>query len=150
MAEALFNTLVAKDPLLSGKFISSSAGIMAIDGEPASNNSVQALKEDWGIDISLHRTKQLKVEDIEDAYLVLTMTRSHKEAIISLFPEAKYKTFTLKEYANGEASNNYNYTFDYTLDIPDPYSMSLHVYKQCASDIKIAIDNLIARLKQEI
>lgn len=155
MAEGFFNSAVSKDPLLSKYFIASSAGVMAIDGDSASSNSVISLKDDWDIDIGSHQAKLIKYEDIKDAYLVLTMTRKHKDAIIRLFPSIKPKIYTLKEYAEGKDSKDYSgkditNNYDFTLDILDPYGMSIQVYKQCAQDIKEAVDKLLCRLKQEL
>lgn len=155
MAEGFFNEAVKNDPLLSKHFTASSAGIMAINGNSASPNSIQSLKEDWGIDISSHKARLIKYEDIKNAYLVLTMTRNHKDAITRLFPDIKPRVYTLKEYAEGKNTKEYfgkdiADDYDFTLDILDPYGMSIQVYRQCAGDIKEAIDKLIQRLKQEI
>ncbi len=155
MAEGFFNSAVANDPLLSKHFTASSAGVMAISGDFATPNSVQSLKDDWGIDIGCHRAKLIEYEDIKDAYLVLTMTRKHKDAIIRLFPSVKSKIYTLQEYAERKNTKDYfgkdiadNY--DFTLDVIDPYGMPIQVYRQCARDIKEAVDKIVERLKQEL
>ena len=155
MAEGFFCKAIESDPLLSKHFSAFSAGVMAINGNPASTNSVQVLKEEWGIDISAHKARLIKYEDIKNAHLVLTMTRNHKDAITRLFPDTKSKVFTLKEYAQGKNNNecfgnDIADDYDFSLDIIDPYGMPIQVYRQCAMDIKEAVDNLIRRLKQEI
>lgn len=75
-----------------------SAGISAVDGDPPSEFALSALEEQ-GIDISKHSAKQLSAKMIDDADLILTMTVAHKNMILSIIPEAKEKTYTLKEYA---------------------------------------------------
>jgi len=154
MAEGFFNAAVKEEPLLSKHFTASSAGVMAINGDSASPNSIQSLRDDWGIDISSHQAKLIEHDDIRDAYLVLTMTRKHKDAIIRLFPKVKSKIYTLKEYAERKNIKEYfgkNIAddYDFTLDVLDPYGMTIQIYKQCACDIKIAIDKILERLKQE-
>jgi protein-tyrosine phosphatase len=151
MAEAFFNLAIKGYPRLSRCFHASSAGVMAINGDTASLESIQTLKKDWGIDISYHLSKLIGCKDIKEAYLVLTMTRKHKDALIRLFPNLESKIYTLKEYAEGNNIKNYfskdiTNNYDFSLDILDPYGMPLQVYKQCASEIKNAIDKVTERL----
>jgi len=177
MAEGFFNAAVRQDPKLSEAYKAFSAGIMVMDGESASNNAILALKEGWGIDISSHKVKALKYEYIKDADLILTMTKAHKDAALHLFPGMDKKIFTLKEYAaklaakdqnknassektksfdgnkqffgKEEPSKGYKFDFNYdlTFDIPDPYGKPLDFYKYCAQEIKNAIDIIIENLK---
>ncbi|HOJ10055.1 MAG TPA: low molecular weight protein arginine phosphatase [Clostridiales bacterium] len=158
MAEGFFNDAVGKDSALAESFISFSAGIMAMDGDNASNNAIQAMREGWGIDISFHKAKSIRYEYIKNAYLILTMTQAHKDAILQLFPEINSKVYTLKEYAaetidserqKDQLFKNYNFDFnyDFNIDIPDPYGKPLELYKYCAHDIKKAVDLTIERLK---
>ena len=147
MAEGLFRAALEKDAELAGQFVAASAGIAAYDGDPASQNSIISLKEGWGIDIGSHRARSLNYEDIAEAYLILTMTRGHKEAILSRFPEAGPKIFTLKEFVMDSPSESQNGEGAYALDISDPYGMPLQVYKSCAEEIKKAVDKLILKLK---
>lgn len=158
MAEGFFSKALEDHPILAKHFEAFSAGLMAINGNPASANSIQVLKEEWGIDISNHKARLIKYEDIRDAYLVLTMTRNHKDAIIRMFPDTKSKVFTLKEYARGKDNdecpgkclgNGIADDYDFSLDILDPYGMPLQTYKECAMDVKKAIDGLLRRLEQE-
>lgn len=155
MAEGFFRKAIENNPLLSKHFSVFSAGVMAINGNPASANSVQVLKEEWGIDISNHKARLIRYEDIKSAYLVLTMTRNHKDAILRLFPDMKSKVFTLKEYAqwkdNNECfGNDIADDYNFSLDIIDPYGMPVQIYRECAMDIKKAIDGLLHILEQDV
>lgn len=96
-----------------------SAGVFAADGERASKNAVIALS-DMNIDISGHVSHSVNSDVVDEADLILTMTNSHKSALLTMYPEAQGKTYTVCEYAgiNGE--------------IADPYGQSLDVYKSCA------------------
>ncbi|HWE44766.1 MAG TPA: hypothetical protein VG407_01955 [Caulobacteraceae bacterium] len=56
-----------------------------------------------GIDVSAHRAEPLTAKDVADADLILTMTVRHRIEVIRQFPKAEPKTFTLSEFATGEA-----------------------------------------------
>ena len=135
MATALFNRLAA-DELSNHDYEAVSAGISAIDGVPASINSIKAVDNYPETDISLHRSRQLQLTDIESAFLVLTMCQSHKHHILSMCPNVYQKVFTLKEYAYGTLS-----------DIKDPYGGDESVYRQSAVEIVEAIEKLVEKLK---
>ncbi len=143
MAEGIFNSAVQKEGESMKRFIADSAGISAFEGVCASEYASKVLR-DWNIDIGYHKSKRITREDIDNAFLILTMTRDHKRALISSFPGAQNRIYTLKEYAY-ESSNGIN---SFSLDICDPYGGSEDVYRKCAIDIKDAVDILIKRLKE--
>jgi len=147
MAEAFLRVAINNDPELSGNFTAASAGLAALEGEPASENSIKVLKNYWGIDISSHKAKALTPDDISESYLVLTMTRNHKEAINSRLPQFKSKVYTLKEYISDSSGMVESQKNDHELDISDPYGMPLNIYKLCADEIKEAVDKLVRILK---
>jgi len=147
MAEGIFGDAVKKDTLLNGQFVAFSAGISAYDGDPASSSSIKVMKEEWGIDICSHRARRITGNDVETSELILAMTRSHKEAILSMFPNARHKVFTLKEFAAGVDADRNIEEYNFALDIMDPYGMSAHVYRRCALEIKNAVDKVIEKLK---
>lgn len=78
----------------------SSAGLAAVEGEPATPAAVQALAE-MGLDLSSHRARQLTAAMVREADLILTMTAEHRDRILRDYPEARGKTYTLKEYVQG-------------------------------------------------
>lgn len=106
MAEALFKKMLADIGEEGSDIEVMSAGTGAIEGQQASPQAVSAMAEE-GLDLSQHRSKQITAEMIEEADLVLTMTRRHKESIISMVPAAKDKVFTLKEFAYKEGIDDY-------------------------------------------
>ena len=120
MAAALFNK-IAMEKELDARI--ESAGLFANDGEAASANSVDAMK-DYGIDLSGHRAKNVNAELLEQVDLALTMTASHKMALKQYLGD---KVYTLCEFA-GENG-----------DIPDPYGGDLEEYKICADKIYNAL-----------
>jgi protein-tyrosine-phosphatase len=56
------------------------------ENSPASEYSVQIMKDDFGIDISSHRSKLLTEEDIQGADLIVGITSSHRHHIVNKFP----------------------------------------------------------------
>ena len=94
MAEAILTRLAEE----KGVVVSvRSAGLFAMDGADASENTRKVLEE-RGIRHS-HRARSVDPELIEWADLILTMTMSHKWRLISTNPDSVDKVYTLKEYA---------------------------------------------------
>ncbi|MBF8983748.1 protein tyrosine phosphatase [Lutibacter sp. B2] len=94
MAEAIMKELLKKHSNYDVKIIS--AGTVAMDGQVISKHAIEVMKEKK-IDIQEYETTQLTKERIDEADLILTMTRNHKEQVLRILPEAK--VYTLKEYA---------------------------------------------------
>lgn len=96
MAEGYFNFVTRKSGIdAAGK----SAGIVANDGQHASDYSVRAMRELFDIDISGHKAKSVTVAGMLSADYVITMTKSHKLVLKGMFPEHEDKIFTLSEFA---------------------------------------------------
>jgi len=156
MAEAVFNHIVSNDDGLSGNFSASSSGIAAFEGDTASENAISVMKKRMGIDLSNHRARKVDKEQIEKADLILTMTKSQKNALISIYSEAAGKVFTLKEFAaeskceDGSEPENHTDVNDNDTDIVDPFGMPIEVYESCAEEIEKAVRSLISRLKSDI
>jgi protein-tyrosine-phosphatase len=149
IAEAFFNSAVKSDKQLANKLVSSSGGLAALWGIPASSNSIHALKDCWQIDISSHKAKPIGMNELNSAGLILTMELRHKEAIISAFPDIKSKVYTLKEYI-AESQDNCTEKDRSNFDIVDPYGSSIETYKLCAQEIKSAVDKLVEKLKNNL
>lgn len=126
MAEAIFNR-IAKEKGICAE--AESAGLFA-DGGCASENSVAVLKE-LGIDIEGRKSRQVTTEMIEKADLVLTMSASHKAALMKLGGD---KVKTLAEYA-GAAE-----------DVTDPFGGSAEIYRQCRDLIYDLTEKAVAKL----
>jgi len=76
-----------------------SAGTGALVGRPVDPGSV-ALLDAVGVDSSAFRARQLTVDMIEDADLVLTATRAHRRAVVQEAPLGLRKTFALVDFAD--------------------------------------------------
>lgn len=133
MAEALAGRLL-EDRFGSGSNIEvCSAGLAATPEEAATPFAVEAMA--WkGIDMSDYRASVLTWEMVQEADLVLTMTRGHLEQLNILFPGYHGKTFTLADFAG------------YGSDIADPIGQSLDVYRRCACSLEELISRVLDKL----
>ncbi len=135
MAEGLFEHAVRG----RGAYRVLSAGVGAVDGQPASEYAVRALRE-LGLDISPHRSRHLTADVVAQANYIFGMTHSHVDAIMLLYPQAAEKTFLLRE-------------FDETLDafendISDPIGGSYEVYRNCRDQIEQGIASMLKFIEQ--
>jgi protein-tyrosine-phosphatase len=135
MAEGLMKHLLGPD---CGWEISS-AGVCAANGYPASPNAVAAMREK-GVNISAHRSTHLSPELIEEADLLVTMTRGHRDAILAIAPESAGKVFLLKSFGIAQCA----------ADIYDPVGEALEVYRRVRDEIDAALPDLILYMKEDL
>lgn len=119
-----------------GKVNVRSAGVFAMDGSDASENTIAVLKEK-GIDIE-HRSSPLTEELVDWATYILTMTESHKQLVCAEFPDAANKTYTLSEFVLNRQE-----------DVMDPFGGSLEIYRLTREDLNQKIEKLVDKLRQE-
>jgi protein arginine phosphatase len=130
MAEALLKSMAI--PGIEAR----SAGIYAENGRAASTNAKKVLDEQ---EIPHdHQASILTDKLVEGSDYILTMTLGHKIAVMNQFPNARSKTFTLKEFAQLEENR----------DIADPFGGSEEMYRFTFFEIKEAIEKVVERLKK--
>jgi len=135
MAEGLFRHAVKG----RGEFRVLSAGLGAVDGQPPTSHSVQAMKE-IGLDISRQRSRALTADLVRSADLILGMTHSHTDTVALLYPQAAEKTFLLREFDD---------TLEpYEKDISDPIGSSYPIYVECRDQIEQGIVTLLKFMEQ--
>lgn len=122
LAEAAMKNMIVKEKA-EDSFRTASAGLMTVDGLPASNYAITAAREK-NMDLSAHYSQQLQTSLVELADIILTMTAGHKQFIDENWPQAAEKTFLLKEFAGCCG------------DIIDPFGGSLDDYRHCLSQIQ--------------
>lgn len=122
---------------IENMFLISSCGIYAMTGSSATINSQKAM-EKYQVNLNTHRATNISDIDIENYNLVLCMTKSHKEYIISNFSKLNGQVYTLKEYVD---------IADNMKDINDPWECGMGVYINCAGEIVKNVDNLIDILR---
>lgn len=137
MAEGLFRKML-RDLGKEKEIEVGSCGIAAVEGLPASDNARKVMMDE-GIDISTHRAR-LFSEELLDADLILTMTKSHKDYIINRFPHTKGRVFVLGEFAAGEKG-------DENVDIKDPFGGDEETYRRVLAELKERLEKVIKRLE---
>jgi protein-tyrosine phosphatase len=126
MTAALLADRLAHDPLRQGWLVKS-AGVWAYEGQPASQNAVLEMRE-RGIRLEDHRSQPVAPDLVEEADLVLAMTRNHVESIRLAFPDQAHKVRLLSEMIGGRH------------DIADPYGGSRRSYAATARSLEALID----------
>lgn len=135
MAAALLQHALAAqpEPLRSLRVLS--AGVAARIGEPASENSVIALKK-VGLDLSGHHSQPLTQQMLDQATAVLCMTESHRAMIqVQADPVPKH-LYLFREFVG-----------DPEKEIPDPYGGSLRIYELARDEMVEAVPSLVEFLK---
>ncbi len=107
-----------------------SAGIAAMAGSHATAEAVEVMGE-FGVDLRLHETQPLTEPLVRHADLIFTMTQSHRDAIVSQWPNAAERSGLLCRSGS---------------DVADPIGGPLERYQRCASqihsEIKARLDDL--------
>jgi protein-tyrosine phosphatase len=149
-----------------------SAGTWGLVGEPIQPSAVDALVARGG-DPSGFQARELTVELVTAADLVLGMTRDHRAAAVTLDPRASSRTLTLRELARllgpvgaGDIAGTEPVERMRGLltaaignrglvpvaepredDIADPYGLSRVHYERAADEIVAALDVVLDRLQ---
>ncbi len=104
------------------------AGVMTIPGLLPTQECRQILTKE-GIEIGMHRSCKMTPELLRRATLILGMTSFHVQMALRMSPEARGKTFLLKEYVGAGSKNS---------QIQDPMGCTLEVYKKVFKEIRKA------------
>ena len=145
-----------------------SAGTGAREGAAMDEHSAQLLRQD-GIDPSSHRAHWLTAADVEQADVVIGLTREHRSAAVALTPSAVRRSFTLRGLADlagrvspqelgseaGIAERMRAFVAaapryrrrDLDEDIEDPYGRDLDVYRSVHAEIAAATAALVAAVR---
>ena len=138
MAEKLLQHALAAEDAPLNQIEIVSAGVAAEYGDPASPNSVTALKE-VKIDLDRHKSQPLTQDLIDRAFLILGMTQSHIDILNHYHPGLPERVHLFREFmGRGELT-----------EIPDPYGQSYTAYSACFDSIAEAIPSLVMYLKNE-
>lgn len=135
MSEVLAKAQIAKrlncpiDKLEERGVIVLSAGLSAMPGGRAATEAVEVMKQ-RGLDLSGHESQPVTDRIVNHADLILTMTRSHRQGLLSQWPSAASRTFLVSPSDR---------------DIADPIGSPLEHYEACANRIDA---ELAARLDE--
>jgi protein-tyrosine-phosphatase len=138
MAEKLLqHALIEQDaPLNQIEIVS--AGVAAGYGDPASANSVAALKK-IKLDLGRHKSQPLTQDLIDRAFLILGMTQSHIDILSHYYTGLPERVHLFREFM-GKSE---------TPEIPDPYGQNYAAYATCFDSMVEAIPSLVTYLKNE-
>ncbi|MDP1563962.1 MAG: L-threonylcarbamoyladenylate synthase [Pirellulaceae bacterium] len=137
MAECLMKDALAKrfkckvEQLPEHGIMVASAGVAAHEGSRASREAVTVMAQ-RNLDLSLHESQAVSENVVHSADLILTMTHSHKNALLSYFPMVAGRTFVLSGGSE---------------DVSDPIGGSVAIYEECASQIQRYVDLWAAQIE---
>jgi protein-tyrosine-phosphatase/tRNA A37 threonylcarbamoyladenosine synthetase subunit TsaC/SUA5/YrdC len=114
--------------------VACSAGISAMAGGRASTEAVRAM-QDKGLDLQHHESCPLNQRLVERADLILTMTSSHRQAILSRWPSFANKTFPIA--MDGE-------------EISDPFGGPIDLYRACADQLNDCLDRWLETIDESM
>ena len=103
LAEHLLSTLLQDIPEITV----ASAGTLALTDEPMDPSTRDIARAHGAINVAGHRARRLTQEMVEEADLILGMSRSHRRAVVELSPRSARRTFTLKEFARLAEATDY-------------------------------------------
>ena len=136
-AKLLQHALAAEDEPLN-QIAVESAGVSAAANEPASENSVAALKK-VNIDLSQHKSQPVTQALIDRAFVILGMTGSHLETLkffnYSNLPEHIH---LFREFIDAGKQTQ----------IPDPFGQNFEAYQACFDSMLEAVPSLVTFLKK--
>jgi Protein-tyrosine-phosphatase len=137
MAEKLLqHALAAEEPPLNQLEVVS-AGVAAGLDEPASENSVAALRR-VQIDLSQHRSQPLTSDLVERAFAIFGMTDSHLDLLRAYYEDLPEHVHLFREFLGEDEDNQ----------IPDPFGQDFDAYKACLDSMVEAVPSLVQYLKQ--
>jgi protein-tyrosine phosphatase len=139
MAQLLFQKLLADRlhckpaELESRGLLVLSAGVAAAAGCSASDEAIRVM-ERRSLDLSQHESRPLSDVLVRFADVILTMTSSHRAAIISQWPEAADKTYLVRHDRR---------------DVVDPIGGTEELYAECAEHLDAQMPGWADRLDLE-
>ena len=115
-----------------------SAGVGAVEGEPASEGAYLVALE-HGADLSAHRSRRLTPELANGADLILVMSSRHREYLHTMLGEpAADKVALLGEYAGFHGAD---------AEVQDPFGAELEEYRETWSQLERLTRAAAARLR---
>ena len=139
MAEKLFEDALAKSSTKK-KIHVLSAGLTAANGDKASENSCEAVKE-IGLDLTDHRSSAVTRTTLQNASAIFCMTESHRVLIHMYFelPDDA-PVYLMREFIEDTEDK----------ELPDPFGQSLEVYRHCRDKMMEALPTLFAWIEKNL
>ncbi|PRB75447.1 low molecular weight protein-tyrosine-phosphatase [Pseudomonas sp. MYb185] len=119
---------------LAGRSIQvSSAGLGALVGKPLDATAAEVLTT-LGHSLSEHQARQLTVEMLREADLILAMEQKHLQSIHAMAPEARGKTFLFGKWSDNR-------------EVPDPYRQQRPAFEHVLKLLDESADAWLPYLK---
>jgi protein-tyrosine phosphatase len=99
----------------------------------------QRVAGEFGVDLAEHRAKTVSKELVDWSSLILVMEKSHKDTLLTDFPEAEGKTRLIRNFARFGSRRR---------GIADPYGLKYDAYRFCFLDIEDAVSGLMDFLSE--
>jgi protein-tyrosine phosphatase len=119
-----------------------SAGLLGIEGEPASRESIQLLRE-AGCDLAGHRSRGVTVADVTTSDLVLCMGLEHLDDLQRRFPAGDGRRYLLRAFEKRPEPQGG------APELDDPIGKDLEFYRQTFEIIRTCVDHLMIYLRHE-
>jgi protein-tyrosine phosphatase len=133
MAQALFNARAQREGE-HDQYFAASAGTWALEDQPATGYAIAEMSR-RGIDLTQHRGQNVTAALMEQASVVIVMTRNHLDALAAEFPHQR-KKFHLMSELKGRG-----------FDVSDPYGGAPADYESTARLLEDLIDAGYAKIK---
>lgn len=114
-----------------------SASLLGLDGQPASELSIQ-LMDERDVDLRSHRSRPVSNHDLNRADLIFVMEEEHRAQIFRRSPQNMHKVLLWSELANTQA------------DIADPYGQSEAVYREVFTQIEYYLNTGWSKLSNNL
>ncbi|MBK1791537.1 low molecular weight protein arginine phosphatase [Persicirhabdus sediminis] len=128
MAEAMLRDALGSDESITV----GSAGVAAMDGQPASEETQEILRG-RDIDPSCLRSTMVNEEILEESTAVIAMTNSHLSLLLRAYPQFEGRYCLLGDFIGGG-------------EVPDPIGLGMHAYEQVARVFESAMPEIIDAL----
>lgn len=115
-------------------FLLSSAGLQAWEGQPASWQAIEVLKQK-GLDLSRHQARRVNETLLQEADWIVPMTGAQEEYLQTCFPEFRPKIKKISSWMGKEE------------DIIDPFGQSVDHYRQCAEKLYDMLQTVYEQVK---
>ncbi|MDD2237366.1 MAG: hypothetical protein PHG65_09205, partial [Kiritimatiellae bacterium] len=98
-----------------------------------------AVMRELDCDLTVHRSRFLTPEKIDDADLIVVMTSAHRDAVCRLFPKARNRVRLLHAFGVADTAK----------DVTDPFGQSETRYRQIRDELDEAITDMALFLKNQ-
>lgn len=144
MAETLMDDAVDRSSGLRGDVKIKSAGTFACEGAEATPEAIRVMEE-MELSLKKHEAEPFTPELADWADLIFAMGKEQMEHMEVLAPEATEKMHTLLGYVDGV----YGEPAESGYDIMDPFDEGIEEYRECAAQLRPAIEKLTRLLEQQ-